>query len=821
MSDHLVTESDVEQKLIYPLLISPHGLGFAHDEVKTKQYLRPSDLDKGAGKTVGYYPDYSVILSGLPVLVLEAKAPHENCQTGFREAQLYAHAINKAFPSGANPVRVVVSSNGKEIVYGKWDTDDIRIIPFEAVVPGIEMFEEFRDFCKREALILFAKHCQAQLFPSFRYKAIKFLGGPTKQSIELPPNRFSKDLVPLLKRYFDSDASRSRREVIEKAYCPTQQTTHYNTIFESLLKDNLSKHKFPAFQEVNTSRSNAPDVNDALKTVLRSNDRETDTMLLLIGGVGAGKSMFIDRFYSHLLDDQTRENTLWFLVDFNNAPADLANLEEWMAKEIIADFATRNNLPHLLYYEELIHYFAPKIAERKRGPYRDLEQSQPDEFKRRIADDLARWSDDPKLLVQGLIRYYAGDKGIRVVGVFDNADKRDRNQQLQIFQEVQHFRAAHRCFGLLALRDETYDRYKSEPPLDAFLTPFAFRIAPPRFLDVAKKRLELIIADLSTSAPKKLSYSLENGMVIEYPATELGTFLIGVYRSLFNPSRRIRLILEALAGNDVREALKMFVDILISGHLADEQIFVARYANEGIRLSESLIIRILMRTKFQYFQESHGYVVNLFDIDETSNTTSNFLLTEILTLLATARKKQGELGIEGYRHVDALVETLTPLGYLAEDILWGLAKALRTRLIIADHQRTDSVSREDYVKITASGFYHLRILMKRFEYFCGVSLDSWLRNKELVNRISAHSDLTHDPYGRKGYRKRQKVLALEKALEEELEIHSQQASLKPEFLTASRYAITSIREAVEWRPGFGRDDDDDDNLEQITLSVRR
>ncbi|MGB8369941.1 MAG: hypothetical protein ACLPYZ_16615 [Limisphaerales bacterium] len=93
----LVTESDVEQKLIYPLLSSTQGLGYFAEEIKTKSYLAPTDLDKGAGRKVGYYPDYAVILSSLPALIVEAKAPSESVEQGFKEAQLYAHEINKRF----------------------------------------------------------------------------------------------------------------------------------------------------------------------------------------------------------------------------------------------------------------------------------------------------------------------------------------------------------------------------------------------------------------------------------------------------------------------------------------------------------------------------------------------------------------------------------------------------------------------------------------------------------------------------------------------------------------------------------------------------
>lgn len=83
------SESDVEQKFIYPLLVGI--LGFHPEEIKTKAYLAPTTIDKGSGRKLGYYPDYVIYLSGIPSLVIEAKEKNGSVDAGLREALLYAH----------------------------------------------------------------------------------------------------------------------------------------------------------------------------------------------------------------------------------------------------------------------------------------------------------------------------------------------------------------------------------------------------------------------------------------------------------------------------------------------------------------------------------------------------------------------------------------------------------------------------------------------------------------------------------------------------------------------------------------------------------
>jgi hypothetical protein len=53
----LKNESDVEQKVIYPLLSGGNYLAINDRHIKTKDYMAPSRIDKSAGKSIGYYPD--------------------------------------------------------------------------------------------------------------------------------------------------------------------------------------------------------------------------------------------------------------------------------------------------------------------------------------------------------------------------------------------------------------------------------------------------------------------------------------------------------------------------------------------------------------------------------------------------------------------------------------------------------------------------------------------------------------------------------------------------------------------------------------------
>ena len=118
----LITESDIEQKLIYPFLTSAYPIGLALDDsqILTKSLLRQKPIGKGHSLKY-YYPDYLVSIRGIPVLVIEAKKPTEDLTTAYAEARLYAEEINAGFPHNVNVCQYIIVCNGAETWAGYSD----------------------------------------------------------------------------------------------------------------------------------------------------------------------------------------------------------------------------------------------------------------------------------------------------------------------------------------------------------------------------------------------------------------------------------------------------------------------------------------------------------------------------------------------------------------------------------------------------------------------------------------------------------------------------------------------------------------------------
>jgi hypothetical protein len=195
-------------------------------------------------------------------------------------------------------------------------------------------------------------------------------------------------------------------------------------------------------------------------------------------------------------------------VDFNASPADLSHAELWLCKAFIEGFEYENPALDLSSKEVLRGIFSRNIQRRK-YIYDELEKNAPEQAAVAKAADLAKWQDDAAEMVDGIANYVLGIRKEVLVVVMDNVDRLELKNQLDAFQLALWFMHKTRSFVILQIRDETYERYKNQPPLDTFRTGITFHITPPRFLDVVKKRLELSLEYLEAEAKEKQSFTIE------------------------------------------------------------------------------------------------------------------------------------------------------------------------------------------------------------------------------------------------------------------------------------------------------------------------
>jgi GTPase SAR1 family protein len=804
------TESDVEQKLIITLLTADEWLGIPLDAIHSKQYLPPATIDKGAGRRIGYYPDYSIWVDSLPVFIIEAKSPKESFEEGFREAQLYAHDLNKAFETGINPVTLVLSTNGRHIRFGNWDSTAATDIAVADLKIGNAAHADIRQRLGMSSLRTIASSLRSRLRPTQCLRVVDQMGGEQALNRRLPLNSFAAELARPLRMFFDSDVSDRIDEIIEKAYVSNDEITRYDHIFELFLRDNIAQIKDPTGHLLSTRRNTETSLTPELRRYVADLPAHGH-LQLLIGPVGAGKSLFCRRYYRHLQPDDMVPSVQWTFINFNNAPQTTSHLEEWLCRQFVNSYASEHSDADL-YSDQMLHrIFAPDIN-RLSKIYNKARELDPIGWEMRLADELKMFSENPTKFAFSICRYLIGDTRSAVVVVFDNVDERDRELQLHVFKLAQWFRAETRAFVILPLRDETYEQYKSEPPLDTVINSMHFLISPPRFVDVIRKRLELLIQFLASNTADVLSYTLPGGISIVYPRTNLGEYLKSLYLDIFSGGRRISWLLEALSGKNVRESLLMFSRILMSGHLDVRAITSKLLEPAHFHISDTTIIPTLMRTDYVYGADNHGFISNIFYCDPAWKRGSNFLVVEAVYLLVRQRKRRSAIGVQGYFQVSEILDHLTRMGFITDDILAALGYLVRRNLVQADHMAKRAVGPDDYVRAHASGFVHLYLLANRLEYVAASVVYTYLLERNTAITLARLSQVSPGYLDISYHRKQEVVWTFLQYLRNEYERHCVESPIFRNQAVGSRFLLRAVTNSMEGSRSLQKDIENEEDL---------
>lgn len=292
-----------------------------------------------------------------------------------------------------------------------------------------------------------------------------------------------------------------------------------------------------------------------------------------------------------------------------------------------------------------------------------------------------------------------------------------------------------RCLIVLPLRHETYENHRYEPPLDTALKDLVFRIEPPPFQEVLKKRLGLVVKEARLLGPKKLSYHV-GGKTIELPAEKLERFLHAMMAALFEHQHYGRKIIIGIAGWNIRKAFEMFLEFCRSGFIREEDIF-AQQASTGqvANLSHSAVAKVLLRTNHRYYDGDESYVKNIFQVNPASPMPFALLRYWILSWLRGKATETGPSGFRGYQRLSNLVHDLVAVGAdgsaVRADVLY-LAKA---GCILPEHLRTDNIHDTDLIAITPAGHVHLELAHQDINYLAACAEDAWVADQALAERV--------------------------------------------------------------------------------------
>ena len=730
--ESMKTESDVEQKFIYPLLHTdpPVGLGIKNTEIFTKNYLRQKLIDKGQ-KAKYYIPDYLVSIRGIPILIVEAKAPTEDLAQGFHEARLYAQEVNASYPHNLNICQIVIACNGKETWIGFSDqAEPTAKLKYDEYSTECKSFCDFLSLCSRKRLFDIANRYYLKSRGGSRFDSpVAQLGGKRVQNEEMEANSFGRTLVFENRTIFDPESEEDRTNIVKNAYVHSpKREQHIEPIFKE-----IRRFELPSIDRNATLLStDSPDELVGKLSEKIINNQAAYSLMLLIGNVGSGKTTFTRYFKDVFLISKQpviASKCEWVFLNMNSAPVSKNDIYPWIQNNIIHSIKNEHADVEFDSYEVVQKIFHKEITLFDKG-IGSLLKSDEKEYNKELYTLLKEKSQDVSLYLEALLYYIKLYYSKTPIIVLDNCDKRTKEEQLLMFEVAQWLRTQYKCIVILPMRDSTYDMYKSEPPLDTVVRDLVFRIDPPDLLKVLQARLDYImrITDQTGS-----TYVLQNGIKVAVKRSELLEYFKLIMVAIRN-DRWISNIFYRLTNKNIRNGIQIFEDFCKSGHMKTEDILSIRVLGENSNIPTYRFENVLLRKNRRYYSGDESNFVNLFASDYADDFPDPFVRVDILYWLFSLKTVEGPTGDKGFFPVSMLLSCMHMEGHKIEVVNRELDYLIKRGLVFCD-SLVGVTSENDLIKISIPGALHIKML-SNVQYLAACSEDTLFKNSEIMMRIS-------------------------------------------------------------------------------------
>jgi len=422
---------------------------------------------------------------------------------------------------------------------------------------------------------------------------------------------------------------------------------------------------------------------------------EDASLLLLLGGVGSGKSTFLHRFFK--IVQSKKENLFWFYFDFRDSPFEESKIEEYIINSIYRQFKEK---------------YEPRVIEILSEIGFDIDQKDKNKYIYHLFNLLKRI-------------------GISIVLIIDNVDQHDYNFQEKLFIFSNYISKELKVLTILSIREETFLQSTQTGVFDAYDVP-KFHISSPNFLNLIRKRIEFAIDLIQSETYKKSSQEINEDI-----KKELIHYFEILSRSLTkenSQSRRIVRFFDSISVGNMREALSMFNSFLISGNTNINEMFQKeKSAHDVFQIAFHQMLKSIMLDEYRYYCSERSRIANLFDFDKSLDT-SHFNQLRILKVLIDKENTKSKIG-RGYYEIDLLISIFSQLNVNKDIVIDDLKRLSFLSLVIYDNQSKTNVEFASYVKVTASGKLYFNELIYQFGYLDAIIVDTPISSEVYYTEI--------------------------------------------------------------------------------------
>jgi hypothetical protein len=519
-------------------------------------------------------------------------------------------------------------------------------------------------------------------------------------------------------------------EFLKECYASSGALSQYAMISRQILEARYSlimqkELEVPTLQPARIKEGVAAELtaeitNDAVSAGLKRR------VIILLGDVGVGKSMFI----RHLVRVDARpvfEKAISLYVDFGKEPALADDLERFVIARCEAqlrqngiDVSARDFIRGV-YHGELIRF--------SRGIYADLKKIDEKAFLGKEIEFLASKLDDRAAHLRACLEHIWKAHKRQIVIFLDNVDQRPFDFQERTFLIGQSLAETWPATVFIALRPDTFYHSRTKGSLTAY-QPRVFTVSPPRVDIVIKKRLQFALSQLERT-----------GRLDAFPAnitvnSETLSQYMAVLLYSFEKNEELNSFVDNLSSGNIRRALDFINAFIGSGHVNAAKI-LSKYKQQGYyTISVHEFMRAVIFGDHEHYDPSTSPIANLFDIS-TPDGREHFLLGNVVGFIDRNASSTDQ---QGYVDAVPLYEFAQSLGFNPGQVNFAVQRAIDKKLIEPSPAFLEKAEAVAY-RITTIGAYTAKRLCNYFQYVDAMIVDTPIVDDEARLSIGDTDDI--------------------------------------------------------------------------------
>ncbi len=724
--DSEFSESDTRAKILDPIF--KDVLGWNEEDIKREEHVH-----KG-------FIDYIFHINKIPIFVLEAKKVGSSFKIPFSLRNIKYKLsgtittqkdISEAIEQGARysqeiGVTYTIISNGKQFLIfesfkrgGIWRDNYCTVFKsYEEIVDNFTLF--WNILSKESVLAGSLKNYISEEITPLNYR--RTLDLIHNESSSVGKNILAYYITPLANSLFSNLTDDSKIDVLAKCYIKQKETSNYNDI----LKINFDrtphysrKYKIDEFRE-STDSVGIFQINfEKCQEYLR-NEIPQGSLMILLGGVGSGKSTFIHHFFK--INMKKRKDIIWFYINFGISPPEIDEIEDFIYTQILLQYRSK--------YEKTFTNI----------------------FKNLSLDELQPTRKDIIILFTMLTL-----QKNTISLVLDNVDQHSYVSPLyqeKVFQFAEHLTPELKTITILNLREESYFKATRSGVLDAYSIP-KFHISSPNFENLIRKRLQYSLSLLNN----KTKIDTIVGVRIDDANINLLKLFFRVILNSIRKSRRqgqlILKFMNDISGGDMRQALRLFNQFMMSGNTDVNEMFEIELSispkappHRHYQIPLHHIIKSIILGDYRYYGGARSYIMNLYQVNP-NYSNSHFIFLHILDYLYKRFSYYVALD-KGFVPINDILYQAEIGGLSQKSIEFCLIKLAENKLIIFDNQRANGYHDADYCRISISGIYYFDSFIYQFQYLDTIYGDTLISDTKIIEELRQY--LTLDEINNKNER---------------------------------------------------------------------